>query len=658
MRSSSCILPFALLLALPLPAWAEGNAVVVPLVPSGVDEKTSNNLTSLISSELDFSGAFDTVNDIAAPSSLNSSCLSSTKCLAGIASGSDADVVVAGSVATGGAGLKINLIVYDAAKNAIVRKKSFDVASDVSALAAAAPKMAKELVSQGGTAAAAAEEAGPSADSFADEEDFSFDTSSDVKGKTKFTPEAKKGKLVDAEDDEERAAAAARQREETEAKLKAEARAKAEAEAKAKAEAEAKARAKAEAEARAKAAAAAEARAEAEAKAKEAARARAEAEAAAKAAAAKKKAPPPEEEMSDEDLEAELAAFSFGGGGGKVATVAAAEPEPEPEEPEEEEDTRPKSFSERYASSSGSKPSESRTSTSSTKTTASRARVVEPDPEEEEEEEEAPRASASRSSSRKAAEDDEDLDEDSGSSRTASRSSSRSSSRDEDEEEEEDDRRASRKSSDERASASRRSADDDEEEEETARRTSRSKAEIDEPSRSVRDDDEQAKFGVVARGGYARYGSLDFVTYGAELDIPVASRVVLLLGVEGASTNRNYTDEERAVIAAGARIQPEQVQDWNAILPINFGVVYKVPTSAIQPYVGIDGLAVAYTSKPDFAFGARLRGGCDFMVSENFGFNLDVGLGVLSGEQFELIQAGLANTGFYPEVSGGTVLSF
>jgi hypothetical protein len=46
------------------------------------------------------------------------------------------------------------------------------------------------------------------------------------------------------------------------------------------------------------------------------------------------------------------------------------------------------------------------------------------------------------------------------------------------------------------------------------------------------------------------------------------------------------------------------------------------------------------------------------MVSDNFGFNIDAGLGVLSGDQFDLIQAGLADTGFYPEISGGTVLSF
>ncbi len=645
MRPSSRLLPIALLLAVPGVAWAEGNAVVLPMVANGVDSKVSNNLTSLLSSELDFSGAFDTVNDIPAPASLNASCLTSTKCLAGIAKDNDANAVVAGSVSTGSAGLKVSLVLYDAGKNAIVRKKSYDIASDVASVAGAAPKMAKELMGEGGGAAAEAE-AGASEAAFADDEDFAFDKSSDVKGKTKFTPETKKGKLVDTADEEDDAAAeaaaeaaAAKRRAEAEAKMKAEARARAEAEAVARAEAEKAAKARAEAEAKAKAKADAEAKAKAEAVARARAEAEAEAEAeeraVAKASASRKSAPA--EEPTEEDLEAELAAFSFGGGG-KVA----ADAEPEEEEP------APKSFSERYSSTSSSKTTKPTESKSSTKTTASRARVEEVEEEEEpdqdlaEAEEEAPRASSRSSSSRTVA---EELDEE------EEVVPARRSSREEDEEDLDSDSR-SRSSS----SASRRTVD--EEEEDTPSRSRSRLSEEEEPVRRAGNDGARARFGVAARGGYARYGSLDFVTYGAELDIPVASRVLLLLGVEGASTNRNYTDEERAVIASSAGILPEQVQDWNAILPINVGVVYKVPTTAIQPYIGLDGLAVAYTATPDFAFGARLRGGCDFMVSENFGFNLDVGLGVLSGEQFDLIQAGLADTGFYPEVSGGTVLSF
>lgn len=613
MRPSPRVLPLLLLLAFPGAAWAEGNAVVLPIVASGVDSKVSNNLTSLISSELDFSGAFDSVSDIPAPGSLNASCLTSAKCLGAIARENDAQAVVAGSVSTGGAGLKINLVIYDAGKNAIVRKKSYDIASDVASLAGAAPRMAKELLGQGGSAAVEAE-SGPGEEAFGEEEDFAFDKGNDVKGKTKFTPEVKKGKLEDADEeedeDEDAAAEASRKRAEAEAKLKAEARAKADAEARARAAAEAALqRAKAEAEAKAKAAAQAKARAAAEAAAAAAAEEEEE-RAAAKAAAARKKSAPvddeeEDEEPSDEDLEAELAAFSFGGGG-KVAAAAEAEAAAE--------DSRPKSFSERYSSGGSDKQAaEKKASTSSSRTTASRARVTEEEEEEEPEEEV------------------EEVEEE-----EAPRASSKARTRVQDEEEEEEE---------ERPKPAPRSRVDDNDDDEPIRRAGN-------------DDGARARFGVAVRGGYARYGTLDFVTYGAEFDIPVASRWLVLLGVEGASTNRNYTDEERAVIATAAGILPEQVQDWNAILPINVGVVYKVPTSSIQPYVGADALVVAYTAKPDFAFGGRLRGGCDFMLSDTFGFNLDVGLGILSGDQFDLIQAGLAETGFYPEVSGGTMLAF
>ncbi len=71
MRATNRFLPAVLLLCAPSMAWAGGLAVVAPLVDSGVGTKTTTNLTSLISSELDFSGAFDTVNEISAPSSLN-----------------------------------------------------------------------------------------------------------------------------------------------------------------------------------------------------------------------------------------------------------------------------------------------------------------------------------------------------------------------------------------------------------------------------------------------------------------------------------------------------------------------------------------------------------------------------------------------------------
>ncbi|MBM4392704.1 MAG: hypothetical protein FJ090_16395 [Deltaproteobacteria bacterium] len=620
------VVPLAVLLALPSVAWAGSTALVTPLVDAGVGPKVTGNFTSLVSSELDFSGAYDTVNELSsAPASLNASCLSSTSCLGGIAKSNDADAVLAGSIAPGGAGLKINLVLYDANKNAIVRKKSWDIAADVATAASMAPKMVKEMNGQSSKTVAEKEdaEAAAAAAAFADDEeegfDFEVEPSSAVKGKTRFTVESKSAALEDAVDEEEEAERAADQ-----AAAAAAAKKKADAEAKAKAEAAAKA--KADAEAKAKADAAAKARAEAEAKAKADATAKAKAEAEARARAAAR----PEEE---EDLDAQLAAFSFGGGGTSGIIIDEGDDE------EEESSSSSGTFSSRYSGSSSSSSKSSASTSTSTKSTSSRtttSRVVEEDDEEEddfaldadEDYEPAPRKSTSSSSSKyKSYDEDEDAS-------TSESFSSRYSSRADEDDEDEVPR-----------SSSRSRSDDDDGDDRSS-------------TRARVDDDEHARFGVAARAGYSRYGDLNFVNYGVEAAIPVATKVLLMIGIEGASTNRGYTEEEKAAIAETYGVDPSQVQDWNAVLPIDLGMVYRATGNAVQPYIGADGVAVMYTANPDFAFGGRLRTGVDFLVADNFGFNLDLALGVLTGSEFDAIQPGLPELGFYPEISGGTVLLF
>ncbi len=636
------VVPLAVLLALPSVAWAGGTAVVTPLVDAGVGPKVTGNFTSLVSSELDFSGVYDTVNELeSAPASLNASCLTSTSCLGGIAKSNGAEAVLAGSIAPGGAGLKVNLVLYDAKKNAIVRKKSWDIAADVATAASMAPKMVKEMNGQGSATVAEKEDAetAKAAAAFAEDEEEGFDfedePSSDVKGKTKFTVESKSTALEDAVDEEEEAERAAQEAAAAAAaKKKADAEAKARADAEARAKAEAAAKAKADAEARAKAEAAAKAKAEAEARAKAdaAAKAKAEAEAKARASAAE-----PEEE---EDLDAQLAAFSFGGGAS--GGIVIDEGEEEAEEDEEESSSSGGTFSSRYSGSSSSSSKSTASKSTPTKSTSSKSttsRVVEEEDEdepedddyaldeeeaeEEEEEEPAPRKS-------KSYDDDEDDEESSSSKSFSSRYSSRA------DEEEEEAPRSSTKS---------KSYDEDEDDDSSS-------------SRARVDDEERARFGVAARAGYSRYGDLNFINYGVEAEIPVAAKVLLMIGIEGASTNRGYTEEEKAAIAETYGVDPSQVQDWNAVLPINFGVVYKATGSKVQPYIGADGVAVMYTANPDFAFGGRLRTGVDFLVADNFGFNLDLALGVLAGSEFDAIQPGLPELGFYPEIGGGTVLLF
>ena len=637
------VVPFVAALLLPTLAWAGGTAVVPPLVGKGVDPKVSTNITSLLSTELDFSGAYDTVNEMAAaPASLNTTCLTSTSCLAGIAKSEGADAVLAGSVGSGSEGLQLYLVLYDAKKNAIIKKKTFDVASDVSSVAAAAPKFIKEMVTAGG---AVAEEKAPTP-TFDTSEDDDFAMDSNKSSNTKMNVKAHPQSLEDEEDpaEAEAAAAAAKAKAQAEAKAKAQAEAQAKAEAAAKARAQAEAQARAEAEAKAKAEAAARAKAEADARAAAEAKARAQAKA---DADAKAKAKPKTQE--DEDLEAELANFSFGGSSNQIAVESGDEDAPEEEE-------TPRSFSEKYGSSSTSAKSKPAAS----KTTTSSKRISEPDEDEPEEDriaaddepDEEPEDLDEPAPKRKAVarveEEDEDLDEPAPKKKVVK----------EDLDEEDEDAPPKR-------TAKREDLDEPDEDVKPKRVQHKEEdMDLDRPSRSSATYDpenEKSPVSITARAGYASYGALGFITGGGELAIPVTPAIHIVAGIGGAWTKRNYTDQVRRKLAEEQNLSsPDDVEDWNTILPINAGVQYKatVANGHVRPYGGADITFTPYTSDFQVAFGARARGGSDFMIIRNFGFNVDLGLGFMAGDQFETVQKDMPNIGFLPTISAGTVIAF
>jgi hypothetical protein len=364
-------------------------------------------------------------------------------------------------------------------------------------------------------------------------------------------------------------------------------------------------KARAEAAARAKAEAAAQARAEAEARqrAEAEAKARAERDRLAREEAQKKAAKPA---TSDADLEAELANFSFGSNSSK-AIVVESDDEPEADAADDEPaDTR--SFSERYGSSSSS------ATKAKAKAKARDEELDEPAPAKKKAVAAAPR------------DDDDDPDAPTEFERLA----------DEDEDE---------------APARKVTARDDDDEDLDEPRRTRSKVVID-------DGQDKPGIGLAFRAGGMSYDTLVFVTYGVELAVPVVAGLHVVAGIEGASTNRQYSDAQRRAVAEQNGIDEADVQDWNMILPMNVGAVYKAPIGIVHPYGGLDLSITPYT--PDFqvAVGVRGRGGADFMVVENFGLNADLALGFLSGEQFETIQKDLPAAAFFPEGRVGAVLVF
>ena len=63
-----------------------GDVVVPPLLARGAPSQTAAMMTTLIATELEFTGEFETVNQLSKrPSQLGTNCLGSSGCLAGIA---------------------------------------------------------------------------------------------------------------------------------------------------------------------------------------------------------------------------------------------------------------------------------------------------------------------------------------------------------------------------------------------------------------------------------------------------------------------------------------------------------------------------------------------------------------------------------------------
>jgi hypothetical protein len=704
------VLPALALLLAPGVAFAGGTVAITPLVPKGMDAKAARNITGLISSELDFSGSFDTVTEVEDAPTMNAVCLTQPNCLSLIAQGVGAQTLVAGSIEPSGDGLKISLVYVDAKRVAYIKRQTFEAPADPSTLAMSAGGWVKELTSgKGGEPAASAPSPVASApaargkpaaapvapppalaeDEFnpkdlVDEEDeFAFDEAPKPKPAPKVDPlkakaeAAAKAKAEAAAKAKADAEARARAAEEARARAAEEARLKAEAAARAKAEAEERARAEAVARAEAAARAKAEAEEAARAKAEAAAQARAEAAAKAKASSAAVSRPKAAPAVEDEDddifggsgtiaVEEEPAAPSgrsgsaSSRGSSSAASRGTAAAARVPSYDDEEDDARPPA---RASASSASRtssreaeedddvaPSRSRSASSSR---TSSARDL------DEEEDEAPRSrssSSSRSTSR-------DLDEDEDAPRSRSSSSSRSTSRDLDEDE---DAPRSRTSSSTRGSS--RDLDEDEDTP-RSRSTSSSRSRDDDRfsdmerrgnSRAeVEDSGEAPSVALTGRVGFAKFGStLGFVTWGAEAGIPVSESLRFVAGAEGYSVDRNFTDEQRAYIAEQQGIDESQVPDWNTILPVNAGIVWHKASGTAQPYAGADLTLTPYTADFDIAVGFRGRFGLDVMVARNFGFNMNVSAGIVSGSRLAETQDGMQNTNLVPQFSAGTVVAF
>ncbi len=159
------------------------------------------------------------------------------------------------------------------------------------------------------------------------------------------------------------------------------------------------------------------------------------------------------------------------------------------------------------------------------------------------------------------------------------------------------------------------------------------------------------RVGLSLRAGYATFQVFDFVTYGAELHVPVGDAVFINIGLEGHSTERKIPEA----------LQPSYngaTTKWNTIAPFNVGVAYQRSNKDFRPYFGGDLTLTPYTKNFRTAPGVRFRTGFDYMISSSFGLNLNASAGFWYGKEFDTVQAGVEDFGVVPQVSAGTVLLF
>ena len=101
-----------------------GDVVVPPILARGAPSQTAANMTTLVASELEFTGEFDTVHQLETrPSQLGTNCLQSSPCLAGIARSKGATALIGGRVTKYGPEFEVALTFLENGKIARVVKK-------------------------------------------------------------------------------------------------------------------------------------------------------------------------------------------------------------------------------------------------------------------------------------------------------------------------------------------------------------------------------------------------------------------------------------------------------------------------------------------------------------------------------------------------------
>ena len=156
---------------------------------------------------------------------------------------------------------------------------------------------------------------------------------------------------------------------------------------------------------------------------------------------------------------------------------------------------------------------------------------------------------------------------------------------------------------------------------------------------------------VTGRLGYGRFQYLSFMTYGFEASYQLQDNIAVVGGLEAFSTRRLLPPEQVPV--------GQPAVQWNTIVPLSVGALYRPMNDTIRPYVGANiQLLPGYVAEAGaVAFGLQARGGFDYLLADNLGINVNAGAGFWAGSEWYRID-GLLNTGMTAQINVGTVFLF
>ena len=185
-------------------------------------------------------------------------------------------------------------------------------------------------------------------------------------------------------------------------------------------------------------------------------------------------------------------------------------------------------------------------------------------------------------------------------------------------------------------------------------RTKKSKS-----SKSVSSGRIDATATMTGKVGAGNFQSLNFVTYGGEVGVHMSDAVSVQIAADGFATYQSSP-----VLDDNGEPTDVIQQSWRLLIPVSLGVLYHFEGDMAKPYVGADlQVLPAYAGVGSgVAVGLRGRVGSNFMVADNFGFNVNVGLGFWNGQYFVYTTtptgAPLKPTGFTPQISAGPLVTF